>query len=109
MAYLIKISSRAERDLEQLYETINAGLSDTAFRWYLKLKRAILSLENSPLRCPKTREDIKLRHLLYGSKPHVYRIIYQVSQAKKTVLVLHIRHGAMDEFAPDTIKKCDST
>ena len=63
-----------------------------------RLKRAILSLENNPLRCPLITEDKKLRHLLYGRKPHVYRIIYRVLEKTKTVEVLHIRHGAMDRF-----------
>ncbi len=42
-----------------------------------------------------------VRHLLYGTKPHVYRILYEVDQADKAVRVLTIRHGAMDEFTAE--------
>jgi plasmid stabilization system protein ParE len=52
MAYLVNITSRAERDLAQLYRKINAEHSDAALRWYQGLKEAILSLEEHPNRCP---------------------------------------------------------
>ena len=94
MVYLVNITSRAERDLAHLYEVINAGHSDAALKWYRGLKGAILSLEEQPNRCPVTREKDDLRHLLYGRKPHIYRVIYRVLERKKHVEVLHIRHGA---------------
>ncbi|MGD0201354.1 MAG: type II toxin-antitoxin system RelE/ParE family toxin [Bryobacteraceae bacterium] len=94
MAYLANITSRAERDLARLYEDINAEHSGAALRWYNALKDAILSLEERPNRCPVTPEKHQLRHLLYGHKPHVYRVIYRVLERQKQVEVLHIRHGA---------------
>jgi plasmid stabilization system protein ParE len=105
MAYLVKLTGRAERDLEELYEAIAAESSAAALRWYEGLKRAVLSLEDFPLRCPPTPEDKRLRHLLYGHKPHVYRVIFQVQQKGRTVYVLHIRHGARDEFSPESISR----
>jgi len=94
MAYLISIASRAERDLADLYGEINADQSDAALEWYRALKDSILSLEEQPNRCPLIRKRNKLRHLLYGHKPHVYRVIYRVLEKRKEVEVLHIRHGA---------------
>jgi toxin ParE1/3/4 len=94
MAYLVNLTGRAERDLAQLYGEINAGNSDVALKWYRGLKKAILSLEEQPNRCPVTPENSMLRHLLYGRKPHIYRAIYRVLEKQKQVEVLHIRHGA---------------
>jgi plasmid stabilization system protein ParE len=94
MAYLVNITSRAERDLTDLFQKINAEHSDAALHWYRGLKGAILSLEEHPNRCPVTRKSDKLRHLLYGHKPHIYRVIYRVLERQKLVEVLHIRHGA---------------
>ena len=94
MAYLVNITSRAERDLAQLYRKINAEHSDAALRWYQGLKEAILSLEEHPNRCPVIPEKDGIRHLLYGRKPHVYRVIFRVLGKRKQVEVLHIRHGA---------------
>src|ERR1700674_4783884 len=98
MAYLVNITARAERDLVHLYGEINAGQSDAALKWYRGLKEAILSLEEHPNRCPVTPENDKLRHLLYGNKPHVYRAIYRVLEKQKQVEVFHIRHGASRRF-----------
>lgn len=93
MAYIVNITSRAERDLGDLYREINAESSDAALKWYLGLKHAILSLEKQPNRCPVARRRGNLRQLLYGDKPHVYRVIYRVREKQKQVEVLHIRHG----------------
>ena len=94
MVYLVNLTTRAERDLVQLYREINAEQSDAALKWYRGLKAAILSLEELPNRCPETPESHRFRHLLYGNKPHIYRAIYQVLEKQKQVEVLHIRHGA---------------
>jgi plasmid stabilization system protein ParE len=94
MAYLVSLTSRAERDLARLYEEVNAEHSGAARKWYRGLKDAILSLEERPNRCPVTPEKDQFRHLLYGHKPHVYRVIYRVLERPKQVEVLHFRHGA---------------
>jgi mRNA-degrading endonuclease RelE of RelBE toxin-antitoxin system len=39
-------------------------------------------------------ETDRLRHLLYGQKLSIYRVIYRVQEKQKVVQVLHIRHGA---------------
>ena len=75
MAYLVKITSRAERDLALPYQRINAGHSGAALKWYLELKENILSLEAHPNRCPLISEKYGLRHLLFGKKPNIYRVI----------------------------------
>ena len=94
MAYLVKLTSRAERDLAHLFEEINAKHSDAAQKWYGHLKEAILSLDERPNRCPVTPETAKLRHLLFGRKPNIYRVIYRVMARQKSVEILHVRHGA---------------
>jgi toxin ParE1/3/4 len=103
VAYRVRLTHRAERDLDLLFEAIGAERYEAALKWYQGLKAAILSLERSPLRCPVTSEDKRLRHLLYGKKPHVYRVIYRVFLRARVVEVLHIRHGAMDEFSPPSL------
>ena len=98
MAYLVKVTARAQRDLALLYGEINAEDSDAALKWYRGLKNAILSLEHQPNRCPVTPESAKFRHLLYGNKPHIYRVIHRVLEKQKHVEVLHIRHGSRRKF-----------
>jgi plasmid stabilization system protein ParE len=89
---------RAERDLSGIYDWIGAQSSDAALTWYHGLRDAILTLRSSPNRCPMTPEYRDLRHLLYGSKPHIYRVIYRILERRKQVDVLHIRHAARQEL-----------
>jgi toxin ParE1/3/4 len=98
MAYLVNITARAERDFASLYRKINAEESEAALKWYRGLKEPVLSLEERPNRCPVTPEKAHLRHLLYGSKSHVYRVIFHVVEKQKRVDVLSIRHGARDKL-----------
>jgi plasmid stabilization system protein ParE len=98
MEYRVKIMPRAGRDLSAIYDWIGAHSSDAALNWYRGLRDAIRTLRNSPDRCPVTPEDRALRHLLYGNRPHIYRVIYWILEKPKQVDVLHIRHGARKEF-----------
>ncbi len=104
MAYVVRIAARAERDLVSLYDAINASDSIAALRWYEELKRGILSLAVHAKRCPVTPENRTLRHLLYGRKPHIYRVIYRVNDRQKQVDVLHIRHGARQRFRASELR-----
>lgn len=104
MAYVVEVAAREARDLVLLFDAIDAEHSDAALKWYRGLKEAILSLEEQPNRSPETPENPKLRHLLYGHKPHIYRVIYRVTEKSKQVDVLHIRHGARKRFKRSEIK-----
>jgi mRNA-degrading endonuclease RelE of RelBE toxin-antitoxin system len=98
MTYHVKFAARASRDLQILYVGKNAAESDAAARWYNGLEQAVYALASYPHRCPVAPEarkaKRKLRNLLYGKKPHVYRVIYEIEEARQTVWVLHIRHSA---------------
>lgn len=98
MTYEVRLARRALRDLARIYRDIEADIAVQAARWFDGLEKAISSLEEFPDRAPTTPEDSTLRHLLYGRKPHVYRIIYEVEERTGTVNVLHIRHGARDRM-----------
>jgi toxin ParE1/3/4 len=104
MAYRVSIGPRAERDLDELYLEIDAQESGAAHRWYRGLERGILSLRARPNRAPMTPENKQLRHLLYGNKPHIYRVIYRVIEKRLQVEVLHIRHGARQRFKRADLK-----
>jgi toxin ParE1/3/4 len=98
MAYSVELTARAASDLESLYLEKNAAESLDAARWYNGLEQAVYTLETRPHRCPSAPETRKvkrqLRHLLYGAKPHIYRVIYEVDERRHMVWVLTIRHGA---------------
>jgi len=97
MAYRVEFAARAVRDLEILYLDKNAAESPAAARWYNGLEQSVDVLETHPNRPvdPEARKvKRRLRQLLYGFKPHVYRVIYEVDERRQEVSVLTIRHGA---------------
>jgi toxin ParE1/3/4 len=94
MTYRVELTARASRNLRRIFRHINAESSRQAFAWFNELEVAILSLDQHPERSPVTPEDRALRHLLFGKKPNVYRVIFAIDQRARVVRVLHIRHGA---------------
>ncbi|NYF80122.1 type II toxin-antitoxin system RelE/ParE family toxin [Granulicella arctica] len=98
IAYRVELAERAVLDLESIYFEIDAENSPSALRWYNGLEEIVFSLDRLPDRGARTEEDRRLRQLLYGNKPHIYRIIYSIGRTAKRVTVIHIRHGARDSF-----------
>jgi plasmid stabilization system protein ParE len=94
MPYHVELSKRAELDLERIFDFIDAAESRAAAKWFNSLENLIASLATLPDRGTLTDYDRKLRYLLYGNKPHIYRILYRINERSKTVAVRHIRHGA---------------
>jgi len=100
MAYRVDLTERAARDLRHIYHTINADVSEQAHAWFNGLERLVLSLDEHPARGAVIPESSSLRHLLYGRKPNVYRVIYGLDEQSRIATVLHIRHGRNDAFTP---------
>src|SRR5579864_5912560 len=96
MPYLVRLTDRALRDLEAIYEFIEATTSERAFAWFNELVEAIYSLDRLAERGAAVPESKRLRQLLFGKRPDTYRIIYTVHKRSRAVNVLHIRHGARD-------------
>jgi plasmid stabilization system protein ParE len=100
MPYLVRLTDRTLRDLEAIYEFIEAATSERAFAWFNDLSEAIYSLERLAERGGVAPENKKLRQLLFGKNPNIYRIIYRVDKRTRNVSVLHIRHGARNAPSP---------
>ena len=100
MEYCVEFTNRALRDLADLYWNINAAESIPAARWYSRFERSIQSLDHFPYRCPVAPESRRtgrhLRHLLFGRRPRVYRVLFEIHVRRHEVLVLAVRHWAMD-------------
>jgi toxin ParE1/3/4 len=96
MAYRVRLLPRAESDLQTLFQYITERAPLRGVEWFNALEEAIGSLCNNPERCPVvaslSTQAHAVRQLLYGRKPHVYKVYFQI--VGDTVDVLHIRHGA---------------
>lgn len=96
MAFRVEISAQAEKDAEAILDWLmSEHAGETGLRWFVGLSDAIRSLELLPKRCPiapeSARFSFEVRQLLYGRKPHVYRVLFTIQG--EIVQVLHIRHG----------------
>ena len=96
MTFRVEISAQAERDAEAVLEWLLTQQAGKAgIDWFLKLDDAFASLAHFPERCPIAPEDsrfpFEVRQLLFGNKPHFYRILFTIDG--ETVYVLRIRHG----------------
>jgi plasmid stabilization system protein ParE len=99
MEFRIRLLPEAAEDVEKLYWRAVEASPLRGQEWYNGLIAALYSLNNNPRRCPIVSDpalsERQVRHLLYGNKPHVYRIVFRVLDEHQTVEILHIRHGAM--------------
>ncbi len=80
-------------------------------RWLTGLFAAIRTLADMPARCPMIPEadelGAPLRHLLYGRRTSVYRIIFDMqedSEEGPRVRVLRIWHGVRDALTAEDIE-----
>jgi plasmid stabilization system protein ParE len=95
MKYHVRISEVAAEQIDEAHAWL-AERTVHAQDWHDDLMKAIASLEDSPLRCPRVpeKEDDSgnIRQLIFGGKWHGYRIIFKVEG--DAVIVLQVRHGA---------------
>lgn len=96
MAFRVKQTPQADQDLDTILDwLIERQAGEAGLRWFRKLRKEIESLSELPQRCPLAPENkefpFDVRQLLYGRKPHLYRVLFTI--AGDTVVVLHIRHG----------------
>ena len=87
---------RASEDAERIYRWVSKEAPLGGQQWYRQLVETLYSLERFPERgrvieSLSTRANT-IRQLLYGRRPHSYRIYFDIAGA--TVRILHIRHGA---------------
>ena len=99
MEYGVEFTARSRADLDLCYLKINALEDKKAAKWFSRLEDEIASLQTMPHRCPmapdasSTRRPV--RHLLFGRKPDVYRVIFEIFEDVRVVRILNIRHAAM--------------
>ncbi|MGI4826639.1 MAG: type II toxin-antitoxin system RelE/ParE family toxin [Janthinobacterium lividum] len=88
------MSARAAADLHGIFRFINGAESEAAAKWFNDLEELVTSLATLPYRGVTAAHDPQLRYLLFGNKPHIYRILYRVDDATNLVAIRTIRHGA---------------
>jgi len=110
MAYTVSLTAPAEADAYAAFERIREVAPYSAAKWLRDLFAAMATLADIPARCPLIPEADELgdpvRHLLYGKRTAIYRIIFDIQEASEEgprVRVLRIWPGARDRIATEDI------
>ena len=103
MVYTVSLTGPAEADAYAAFERIREVAPTSAARWLTDLFAAIRTLATLPARCPVIAEadefGYPVRHLLYGKRSGVYRILFDIqedAEEGRRVRVLRIWHSARD-------------
>ena len=100
MTFRVETTAQAERDGAAILESLLAQhAGESGFRWFLTLEEAIASLATFPKRCPIAPENerfpFEVRQMLYGRKPHVYRILFTIDKDTSICLYMFCTSGTV--------------
>ncbi len=103
MSYRLEIAISARMDIAENTRWLQGGTSDqAASRWVAGVLRSIRTLADLPLRHPIAEESEKfveeIRQLLHGKGANRFRILFAIRGT--TVVVLYVRHVALDVLEP---------
>jgi hypothetical protein len=91
--FQVFITPSAKADIFETNTWFLENYPDLAEKWLWGISQAITSLSKLPERCPISSEseafDVIVRQLIYGKKPHIYRILFSVQDDK--VYILRVR------------------
>ena len=107
MAYKVALTESAKADANRIHDWVIGQAPHRGPPWFEQLIDSLYSLEELPYRCPLAREAKEARReircLLLGKRRDVYRILYEVDEVRKTVWILHIRHGARQDLPSESL------
>ena len=100
----VGILEMAHCDMRGMYSFISRKISPaSASKWYYGLLAKIRTLERFPERWPLAYEaadvGFDLRVILYGRRPQIYRVLFEVQNG--SVIVHRVRHAAQDTLTAD--------
>lgn len=93
MQFQVIITPSAKADIFEINTWFLENYPDLAEGWLWGISQSVTSLSKFPERCPVSAEseafDVVVHQLIYGKKPHTYRILYSVQDNK--VYILRVR------------------
>ncbi|MHB8865985.1 MAG: type II toxin-antitoxin system RelE/ParE family toxin [Pirellulaceae bacterium] len=107
MKYDVVLQGHARRDIWETHAWIAKRAPVAADTWLNRLQAKIKTLEERPDRCPVITERARLsfdvRELLYGRKPHIFRIIFVIDGSR--VRVLRVRRGQRRQLTSEELDR----
>lgn len=97
----VVITEHAERDIDEVFAWIAMDSATNAQEMVERIREAIRTLRRFSRAGRVCPEQPNFTYELRQVIAFPYRIIYTVHN--DLVLILHVRHGARDEFAPEDL------
>ena len=102
MAYAVNIARKATTDIFAIEKWLVPLGRRVIVRWQMQLSRAFRDLEDHPDRYAEAHETghfgLDLRELIFGKRPHVYRVLFTLDENTVNVLrILYAAHDTLDE------------
>jgi toxin ParE1/3/4 len=92
--YHVEITSDARRDLRGIFEFISRRSPQNASKMTARLLDAIESLEFLPHRYAVPRSRYSRGRSIRAMPVWPYIVRYRIDESRRTVFVMHVRHGA---------------
>jgi toxin ParE1/3/4 len=92
--YHVDIASNARRDLRNIYNFIAKNSPQNASKMMTRLLDSMESLKQFPHRYDVPRTGYSRGRSVRAMPEPPYMIRYRINEAKKTVFVMRVRHGA---------------
>jgi len=94
MAYKLKITPSAEKDLDQIFSYLINEIENERYarKFKVKLYEGYTQICNLPESCPISLQNDKFRKLNVDK----YLVFYQYDKKRKMIIVSRIFHGMMD-------------
>ncbi len=93
MLFQVIITPSAKANIFEVNTWLLENYPDAAEKWLWGISQAVTSLSKFPERCSVSSEseafDVVVRQLIYGKKPHIYRILFSIKDEK--VYILRVR------------------
>jgi plasmid stabilization system protein ParE len=94
MDFSVEMSDPAKPDIDEAFAYIAQDSFEAAVKWCAGLDALILSLEDMHHRFALIPEATALRTQYRSALYHSHRIVYRIEEAKHSVFVVRVYHGA---------------
>jgi len=103
MQFQVIITPSAKADIFEINTWFLENYPDLSESWLWGISQSVISLSKFPERCPISSEseafDVIVRQLIYGKKPHTYRILFSIQGEK--VFILRVRSTKQQSLLGD--------